>query len=113
MSPCLCACSDTSLDRKLTKMIRRYCAWLFRRPVAAFAMCISLILVLQIIVILSWNWGSQGDNIKYRYVQTTAKAQQKLVKYRGKNAREFLLPFYPPTSRSSLRILKIIQVIVS
>lgn len=99
MSPCLCACSDTSLDRKLTKMIRRYCAWLFRRPVAAFAMCISLILVLQIIVILSWNWGSQ--------------AQQKLVKYRGKNAREFLLPFYPPTSRSSLRILKIIQVIVS
>ena len=68
-------------------MIRKYCAWLFRRPVAAFSVCISLILVLQIVVILSWNWGGDGDNIKYRNVQTTAKAEKKVAKYRGKNGK--------------------------
>ena len=55
---------------------------MFRRPVAAFSVCIALILVLQIAVILSWNWGGQDDNIKYRYVQTTVKAVKKVSKVR-------------------------------
>ena len=67
-------------------MLRKYCAWLFRRPVAAFSVIISLILVLQIFIILSWNWG-EGDNIKYRIVSTTVKNKPHVARYRGKNGR--------------------------
>ena len=68
-------------------MIRKYIAWLFRRPVAAFSVCVSLILVLQIMVILSWNWGDdQPDNLKYKAVPKTS-SQSSVVKYRGKNGR--------------------------
>lgn len=66
-------------------MIGKYIAWLFRRPVAAFSVCISLILVLQILVILSWNWGGEQDNLKYKVVQKTQPST--VVKYKGKSGR--------------------------
>lgn len=69
-------------------MIRKYLAWLFRRPVAAFSVCISFILVLQVIVILNWNWGGDGESVKYKLIQTTAKNQQlPIAKYRGSGGR--------------------------
>ena len=69
-------------------MIRKYLAWLFRRPVAAFSVCISFILVLQVIVILNWNWGGDGESVKYKLIQTTSKNQQlPIAKYRGSGGR--------------------------
>ena len=32
-------------------------SYLSRRPVASFSLCIALILVIQILIIFSWNWG--------------------------------------------------------
>ena len=66
-------------------MIWKYIAWLFRRPVAAFSVCVSLILVLQILVILSWNWGDDPDKFKHKTVPRTS--QSSVVKSRGKNGR--------------------------
>ena len=63
-------------------MIRKYIAWLFRRPVAAFSVCISLVLVLQILIILSWNWGGSSDNLKYKVIQKSP-----VVRYKGVGGR--------------------------
>ena len=69
-------------------MIRKYLAWLFRRPVAAFTVCISLILVVQVLIIVSWNWESDNSNIKYRNLPKADKSQQlPIAKFKGKEGK--------------------------
>jgi len=51
-------------------MIKKYLAWLFRRPVASFTVCISLILLVQIFILISWNWDkSSNEKVRFQHLQ--------------------------------------------
>jgi len=84
-------------------MIKKYLAWLFRRPVASFTVCISLLLLLQIFILVSWNWDkSSNEKVRFQHLQnllTTMKPklQEKIPvkKYKGTTVNGRMLGLDP------------------